>query len=89
MGRRNDLHPAGRSGLQKKLGKAGQALNKAIVWTLTDAATFAKEEYVKELKAKLDRPSTFTTSPTGYGVIFAIWCSYGADQSWRRTALGG
>jgi hypothetical protein len=39
------------------MDRIGKAINKAIVFTLTDSAKFANEEWIAELKSKVDRPA--------------------------------
>lgn len=64
---RIDLDP----GIDGKISRIGKAMNKAIVFTLTDSAKFANEALLAELKGKIDRPAPFTLNRSGYGVTIA------------------
>lgn len=43
-------------GFDAKLGNVGKALNKAIVFTLTDSAKFANVDLLQALASKVDGP---------------------------------
>jgi hypothetical protein len=44
-------------GIGGKMDHIGRALNKALVFTLTDSATFAKNDPLDALRTKVDRPA--------------------------------
>jgi hypothetical protein len=58
-------------GVDGKLDKIGKALNKALVFTLTDSAKFANEEFLKDLAKDIDKPAPFTLQRSGYGINIA------------------
>ena len=58
-------------GIGGKMDRVGRAINKALVFTLTDSATFAKNDLLDALRTKVDRPAPFTLNKSGYGVTTA------------------
>jgi hypothetical protein len=56
-------------GIGGKMDRIGRAINKALVFTLTDSATFAKNDLLDALRTKVDRPAPFTLNKSGYGVV--------------------
>jgi hypothetical protein len=64
---RIDMDPS----LEGKMDRIGKAVNKALTLTLPDSATFANQDLLAALKAKVDRPASFTLNRSGYGITIA------------------
>ena len=61
---RNKMDPR----IGRKMDCIGKATDKAMVFTLTDSATFARNDLLDALRTKVDRPAPFTLNKSGYAV---------------------
>lgn len=58
-------------GLDGKMDRIGKVINKVLVFTLTESAKFANEEFIGGLKRDIDSPAPFTLAKSGYGITMA------------------